>query len=151
MIKPPEVTLGFDFFEVNLFHKCLHIGDNGKEKLIPLLQGPSDTKDLHSSKWLNESRKPESLLAPDLIAFTIQVPQYMDYCHNSGRYQLGIHSFCFSREAYHLEYFLFLFLFFSIFVVLMDFVVFMDYSLHLSFRNSGVFFENSYELFLYYF
>ncbi|KAM9626509.1 intermembrane lipid transfer protein VPS13B isoform 2-T3 [Trichechus inunguis] len=59
-------------------------GDSGKEKLIPLLQGPSDTKDLHSSKWLNESRKPESLLAPDLIAFTVQVPQHMDYCHNSG-------------------------------------------------------------------
>ncbi|KAM8786132.1 intermembrane lipid transfer protein VPS13B isoform 1-T1 [Rhynchonycteris naso] len=59
-------------------------GDSGKERLIPLLQGPSDTKDLHSSKWLNESRKPESLLAPDLIAFTVQVPQYMDYCHNSG-------------------------------------------------------------------
>ncbi|KAM7075816.1 intermembrane lipid transfer protein VPS13B isoform 2-T4 [Molossus nigricans] len=59
-------------------------GDSGKEKLIPLLQGPSDIKDLHSSKWLNESRKPESLLAPDLIAFTVQVPQYMDYCHNSG-------------------------------------------------------------------
>ncbi|XP_035887188.1 vacuolar protein sorting-associated protein 13B isoform X5 [Phyllostomus discolor] len=59
-------------------------GDSGKEKLIPLLQGPSDTKDLHSSKWLNESRKPESLLAPDLIAFTVQVPQYMDYCHSSG-------------------------------------------------------------------
>ncbi|XP_061294315.1 intermembrane lipid transfer protein VPS13B isoform X12 [Bos javanicus] len=59
-------------------------GDSGKEKLIPLLQGPSDTKDLHSSKWLNESRKPESLLAPDLIAFTVQVPQCMDYCHSSG-------------------------------------------------------------------
>ncbi|XP_061851653.1 intermembrane lipid transfer protein VPS13B isoform X1 [Colius striatus] len=59
-------------------------GDGGKEKLIPLIQGPSDTRDLHSSKWLNESRKPESLLAPDLIAFTIQIPQYMDYCHNSG-------------------------------------------------------------------
>ncbi|NWR73000.1 VP13B protein, partial [Centropus unirufus] len=59
-------------------------GDGGKEKLIPLIQGPSDTKDLHSSKWLNESRKPESLLAPDLVAFTIQIPQYMDYCHNSG-------------------------------------------------------------------
>uniref|UniRef100_A0A8B9D8L0 Vacuolar protein sorting 13 homolog B n=1 Tax=Anser cygnoides TaxID=8845 RepID=A0A8B9D8L0_ANSCY len=59
-------------------------GDGGKEKLIPLIQGPSDTRDLHSSKWLNESRKPESLLAPDLVAFTIQIPQYMDYCHNSG-------------------------------------------------------------------
>ncbi|XP_006859246.1 PREDICTED: vacuolar protein sorting-associated protein 13B isoform X2 [Chrysochloris asiatica] len=59
-------------------------GDSGKEKLIPLLQGSSDTKDLHSSKWLNESRKPESLLAPDWIAFTIQVPQYVDYRHNPG-------------------------------------------------------------------
>ncbi|XP_037659327.1 vacuolar protein sorting-associated protein 13B isoform X2 [Choloepus didactylus] len=59
-------------------------GESGKEKLIPLLQGPSDTKGLHSSKWLNESRKPESLLAPDLIAFTVQLPQSMDYCHNSG-------------------------------------------------------------------
>ncbi|XP_072462964.1 intermembrane lipid transfer protein VPS13B isoform X2 [Notamacropus eugenii] len=59
-------------------------GENGKEKLIPLIQGPSDTKDLHSSKWLNESRKPESLLAPDLITFTMQIPQSVDYCHNSG-------------------------------------------------------------------
>lgn len=63
------------------------LGDCGKEKLIPLIQGPSDTRDLHSSKWLNESRKPESLLAPDLVAFTIQIPQYMDYCHNSGKYK----------------------------------------------------------------
>lgn len=61
------------------------LGDGGKEKLIPIIQGPSDTRDLHSSKWLNESRKPESLLAPDLVAFTIQIPQYMDYCHNSGK------------------------------------------------------------------
>ncbi|XP_048657864.1 intermembrane lipid transfer protein VPS13B isoform X8 [Marmota marmota marmota] len=65
-------------------------GDSGKEKLIPLLQGPSDTKDLHSTKWLNESRKPESLLAPDLIAFTVQVPQYMDYCHNSESRPLSV-------------------------------------------------------------
>ncbi|XP_043921582.1 vacuolar protein sorting-associated protein 13B [Protopterus annectens] len=59
-------------------------GDGGKDRLIPLVQGPSDTKDLHRSKWLNESRKLESLLAPDLIAFTVQVPQHMDNCHNSG-------------------------------------------------------------------
>ncbi|XP_068093820.1 intermembrane lipid transfer protein VPS13B isoform X2 [Hyperolius riggenbachi] len=59
-------------------------GEAGKEKLIPLIQGPSDTKDLHRSKWLKESRKPESLLGPDLIAFTVQVPQQMDYCHSSG-------------------------------------------------------------------
>ncbi|XP_073535716.1 intermembrane lipid transfer protein VPS13B isoform X2 [Phyllobates terribilis] len=59
-------------------------GDIGKEKLIPLVQGPSDTTDLHMSKWLKESRKPDSLLGPDLIAFTIQVPKQMDYCHSSG-------------------------------------------------------------------
>ncbi|XP_072266948.1 intermembrane lipid transfer protein VPS13B isoform X2 [Pyxicephalus adspersus] len=59
-------------------------GDAGKEKLIPLIQGPSDTKDLHRSKWLKETRKPESLLGPDLIAFTAQVPEQMDYCHSSG-------------------------------------------------------------------
>ncbi|XP_018414838.1 PREDICTED: vacuolar protein sorting-associated protein 13B isoform X3 [Nanorana parkeri] len=59
-------------------------GEAGKEKLIPLIQGPSDTKDLHRSKWLKETRKPESLLGPDLIAFTVQVPQQMDYCHSSG-------------------------------------------------------------------
>lgn len=71
-----------------MFFSLIYSGESGKEKLIPLLQGPSDTKDLHSSKWLNESRKPESLLAPDLVAFTVQVPQYMDYCHNSGEYKL---------------------------------------------------------------
>ncbi|KAM9308647.1 intermembrane lipid transfer protein VPS13B [Gastrophryne carolinensis] len=59
-------------------------GDAGKEKVTPLIQGPSDTKELHRSKWLKESRKPESLLGPDLIAFTIQVPEQMDYCHSSG-------------------------------------------------------------------
>lgn len=59
-------------------------GEAGKEKLIPLIQGPSDTKDLHRSKWLKETRKPESLLGPDLIAFTVQVPEQMDYCHSSG-------------------------------------------------------------------
>lgn len=60
-------------------------GDAGKEKLIPLIQGPSDTKDLHRSKWLKETRKPESILGPDLIAFTVQVPEQMDYCHSSGK------------------------------------------------------------------
>ncbi|XP_078254173.1 intermembrane lipid transfer protein VPS13B isoform X1 [Rhinoraja longicauda] len=58
--------------------------DGRKKKLIPLIQGPSDTRELHKSKWLNESRKPESLLAPDLLAFTIQVPLQMDSYHNSG-------------------------------------------------------------------
>ncbi|XP_048385088.1 intermembrane lipid transfer protein VPS13B-like isoform X2 [Stegostoma tigrinum] len=58
--------------------------DGMKEKLIPLIQGPSDTRELHKSKWLNESRKPESLFAPDLITFTIQIPQQMDSYHNSG-------------------------------------------------------------------
>ncbi|XP_061632294.1 intermembrane lipid transfer protein VPS13B-like isoform X2 [Phyllopteryx taeniolatus] len=55
-----------------------------KERLIPLIQGPSDTKELHMRRWLNESRKPESLLAPDLLAFSVQVPQQGDDSRNSG-------------------------------------------------------------------
>ncbi|XP_028325510.1 vacuolar protein sorting-associated protein 13B isoform X2 [Gouania willdenowi] len=59
-------------------------GEGTKEKLIPLIQGPSDTKELHTSRWLNEIRKPESLLAPDLLSFSVQVPQQGDDCRNSG-------------------------------------------------------------------
>ncbi|XP_039661566.1 vacuolar protein sorting-associated protein 13B isoform X3 [Perca fluviatilis] len=59
-------------------------GEGVKEKLVPLIQGPSDTKELHTSRWLNEIRKPESLLAPDLLAFSVQVPQQGDDCRNSG-------------------------------------------------------------------
>uniref|UniRef100_A0A3Q1CBY2 Vacuolar protein sorting 13 homolog B n=1 Tax=Amphiprion ocellaris TaxID=80972 RepID=A0A3Q1CBY2_AMPOC len=55
-----------------------------KEKLVPLIQGPSDTRELHMSRWLNEIRKPESLLAPDLLAFSVQIPQQGDDCRNSG-------------------------------------------------------------------
>ncbi|KAJ8290952.1 hypothetical protein GJAV_G00019590 [Gymnothorax javanicus] len=58
--------------------------EGGKEKLVPLIQGPSDTKELHMRKWLNEIRKPESLLAPDLLAFSVQVPQQGEDCRNSG-------------------------------------------------------------------
>ncbi|XP_076004525.1 intermembrane lipid transfer protein VPS13B isoform X1 [Genypterus blacodes] len=58
--------------------------DGVKEKLVPLIQGPSDTKELHMSRWLNEVRKPESLLAPDLLAFSVQMPQQGDDCRNSG-------------------------------------------------------------------
>ncbi|XP_031724466.1 LOW QUALITY PROTEIN: vacuolar protein sorting-associated protein 13B, partial [Anarrhichthys ocellatus] len=59
-------------------------GEGVKEKLVPLIQGPSDTKELHMSRWLNEIRRPESLLAPDLLAFSVQVPQQGDDCRNSG-------------------------------------------------------------------
>ncbi|XP_035019480.2 vacuolar protein sorting-associated protein 13B-like [Hippoglossus stenolepis] len=59
-------------------------GDGVKDKLVPLIQGPSDTKELHMSRWLNEIRKPESLLAPDLLAFSVLVPQQGDSCRNSG-------------------------------------------------------------------
>uniref|UniRef100_A0A8K9WXE2 Vacuolar protein sorting 13 homolog B n=1 Tax=Oncorhynchus mykiss TaxID=8022 RepID=A0A8K9WXE2_ONCMY len=56
-----------------------------KEKLVPLLQGPSDTKELHQSRWLNEIRKPESLLAPDLLTFSVQIPQHgVDGRNSSG-------------------------------------------------------------------
>ncbi|XP_029101804.1 vacuolar protein sorting-associated protein 13B isoform X3 [Scleropages formosus] len=58
--------------------------EGSKERLVPLIQGPSDTRELHTSRWLNEIRKPESLLAPDLLAFSVQVPLQGDDCRNSG-------------------------------------------------------------------
>ncbi|XP_063055639.1 intermembrane lipid transfer protein VPS13B-like [Engraulis encrasicolus] len=64
--------------------RTLGSSEGQKELLVPLIQGPSDTKELHQSRWLNELRKPESLLAPDLLAFSIQVPQQGDDCRNSG-------------------------------------------------------------------
>uniref|UniRef100_G3NH08 Vacuolar protein sorting 13 homolog B n=1 Tax=Gasterosteus aculeatus aculeatus TaxID=481459 RepID=G3NH08_GASAC len=63
---------------------CARTPDGVKEKLVPLIQGPSDTKELHMSRWLNEIRKPESLLAPDLLVFSVQVPQQGDDFRNSG-------------------------------------------------------------------
>uniref|UniRef100_A0A3Q1ES67 Vacuolar protein sorting 13 homolog B n=1 Tax=Acanthochromis polyacanthus TaxID=80966 RepID=A0A3Q1ES67_9TELE len=63
---------------------CARTPGVSKEKLVPLVQGPSDTRELHMSRWLNEIRKPESLLAPDLLAFSVQVPQQGDDCRNSG-------------------------------------------------------------------
>uniref|UniRef100_A0A8C5FWL6 Vacuolar protein sorting 13 homolog B n=1 Tax=Gadus morhua TaxID=8049 RepID=A0A8C5FWL6_GADMO len=63
---------------------CARTPGGSKEKLVPLIQGPSDTRELHTSRWLNEIRKPESLLAPDLLAFSVQVPLQGDDCRNSG-------------------------------------------------------------------
>ncbi|XP_062322182.1 intermembrane lipid transfer protein VPS13B [Osmerus eperlanus] len=62
--------------------------EGAKERLVPLIQGPSDTKELHRRRWLNEVRKPESLLAPDLLAFSVQVPQTGHDCRNSGAVSL---------------------------------------------------------------
>lgn len=76
------------------FNSCaLGLGEGVKEKLVPLIQGPSDTTELHMSRWLNEIRKPESLLAPDLLAFSVQVPQQGDDCRNSG-----------TKLEFHLKY-----------------------------------------------
>uniref|UniRef100_A0A4W3GSR1 Vacuolar protein sorting 13 homolog B n=1 Tax=Callorhinchus milii TaxID=7868 RepID=A0A4W3GSR1_CALMI len=80
LVKCVSGTMG----SIKVCAKVPGIHGGAKEKLIPLIQGPSDTRELHKSKWLNESRKPESLLAPDLIAFTAQIPQQMDSCYNSG-------------------------------------------------------------------
>uniref|UniRef100_A0A8C7Y913 Vacuolar protein sorting 13 homolog B n=1 Tax=Oryzias sinensis TaxID=183150 RepID=A0A8C7Y913_9TELE len=68
-----------------------------KEKLVPLIQGPSDTKDLYMSRWLNEIRKPESLLAPDLLVFSVQVPQQGDDCRHSGKHLARSTFSCFSE------------------------------------------------------
>nr|XP_015804809.2 intermembrane lipid transfer protein VPS13B isoform X1 [Nothobranchius furzeri] len=80
MVKCASGTVG----AVKVCARTPGSGEGVKEKLVPLIQGPSDTKELHMSRWLNEIRKPESLLAPDLLAFSVQVPQLGDHCRNSG-------------------------------------------------------------------
>ncbi|XP_024861021.1 vacuolar protein sorting-associated protein 13B isoform X2 [Kryptolebias marmoratus] len=80
MVKCASGTVG----AVKVCARTPGSGEGVKEKLVPLIQGPSDTKELHMSRWLNEIRKPESLLAPDLLAFSVQVPQQGDDCRNSG-------------------------------------------------------------------
>ncbi|KAJ8013405.1 hypothetical protein DPEC_G00052920 [Dallia pectoralis] len=63
---------------------CARTPDGVKDKLVPLFQCPSDTKELHQRRWLNEIRKPESLLAPDFLTFSLQIPHQGDDCRNSG-------------------------------------------------------------------
>uniref|UniRef100_A0AAR2LI31 Vacuolar protein sorting 13 homolog B n=1 Tax=Pygocentrus nattereri TaxID=42514 RepID=A0AAR2LI31_PYGNA len=60
----------------------------GEEQLVVVLQGPSDTQELYSRQWLNESRRPQSLLAPDLLTFSLQIPQPIGDCRNSGAVML---------------------------------------------------------------
>ncbi|KAM4581445.1 intermembrane lipid transfer protein VPS13B isoform 3-T3 [Odontesthes bonariensis] len=80
MVKCASGTVG----AVKVCARTPGSGEGMKEKLVPLIQGPSDTRELYMSRWLNEIRKPESLLAPDLLAFSVQVPQQGDDCRNSG-------------------------------------------------------------------
>uniref|UniRef100_A0A3P9JC91 Vacuolar protein sorting 13 homolog B n=1 Tax=Oryzias latipes TaxID=8090 RepID=A0A3P9JC91_ORYLA len=80
MVKCASGTVG----AVKVCARTPGASEGVKEKLVPLIQGPSDTKDLYMSRWLNEIRKPESLLAPDLLVFSVQVPQQGDDCRHSG-------------------------------------------------------------------
>ncbi|CAG05012.1 unnamed protein product [Tetraodon nigroviridis] len=80
MVKCASGTMG----AIKVCARTPGLGEGVKEKLVPLIQGPSDTKELHMSRWLNEIRKPESLLAPDLLVFSVQVPSQGDDCRNSG-------------------------------------------------------------------
>ncbi|XP_060756090.1 intermembrane lipid transfer protein VPS13B-like isoform X4 [Neoarius graeffei] len=60
------------------------MGERQKEQLVVVLQGPADTRELYSRHWLCENRRPQSLLAPDLLTFSLQIPQPTGDWHNSG-------------------------------------------------------------------
>uniref|UniRef100_A0A8B9JRE5 Vacuolar protein sorting 13 homolog B n=1 Tax=Astyanax mexicanus TaxID=7994 RepID=A0A8B9JRE5_ASTMX len=68
--------------------RTLGVSEGQKEQLVVLLQGPSDTRELYSRQWLSESRRPQSLLAPDLLTFSLQVPHPAEDCRNSGAVML---------------------------------------------------------------
>ncbi|XP_035381767.1 vacuolar protein sorting-associated protein 13B isoform X2 [Electrophorus electricus] len=59
-------------------------GEGQKEQLVVLLQAPSDTREFYSRQWLGESHRPQSLLTPDLLTFSLQVPQPAGDCRNSS-------------------------------------------------------------------
>ncbi|TSK20268.1 Vacuolar protein sorting-associated protein 13B [Bagarius yarrelli] len=59
------------------------ISERQKEQLVVVLQGPADTRELYSRHWLSENRRPQSLLAPDLLTFSLQIPQPSGDWHNS--------------------------------------------------------------------
>ncbi|XP_066525855.1 intermembrane lipid transfer protein VPS13B-like isoform X2 [Hoplias malabaricus] len=68
--------------------RTLGVCEGQREQLVVVLQGPSDTQELYSRQWLSESRRPQSLLAPDLLTFSLQIPQTDTDCRNSGAVML---------------------------------------------------------------
>ncbi|XP_042596236.1 vacuolar protein sorting-associated protein 13B-like [Cyprinus carpio] len=64
-------------------YKTPGVCEGQKDQLVPLVQGPSDTTDLHTSRWLSGSRKPASLLSPDLLQISLQLPQ-QEHVHSPG-------------------------------------------------------------------
>ncbi|KAI4881788.1 hypothetical protein NFI96_011483 [Prochilodus magdalenae] len=73
---------------VKVCARTLGVSEGQREQVVVVLQGPSDTQELYSKQWLMESRRPQSLLAPDLLTFSLQIPQSAGDCRNSGAVML---------------------------------------------------------------
>ncbi|KAI7806135.1 putative vacuolar protein sorting-associated protein 13B-like [Triplophysa rosa] len=75
-VRPALLCVSGTLGAVKVCARTPGVCEGQKEQLVSLVQGPSDTTDLHSSRWLSGSRKPASLLSPDLIQVSLQLPQH---------------------------------------------------------------------------
>lgn len=82
-VRPALLCVSGTLGAVKVCARTPGVCEGQKDQLVPLLQGPSDTTDLHSSRWLSGSRKPASLLSPDLLQLTVQLPQ-QEHTPNPG-------------------------------------------------------------------
>ncbi|XP_067305536.1 intermembrane lipid transfer protein VPS13B [Pseudorasbora parva] len=74
-VRPALLCVSGTLGAVKVCARTPGVCEGQKDQLVPLVQGPSDTTDLHTSRWLSESRKPASLLSPDLLQISLQLPQ----------------------------------------------------------------------------
>ncbi|XP_067217864.1 intermembrane lipid transfer protein VPS13B-like isoform X4 [Chanodichthys erythropterus] len=74
-VRPTLLCVSGTLGAVKMCARTPGVCEGQKDQLVPLVQGPSDTTDLHTSRWLSGSRKPASLLSPDLLQISLQLPQ----------------------------------------------------------------------------
>ncbi|XP_039544806.1 vacuolar protein sorting-associated protein 13B-like isoform X5 [Pimephales promelas] len=82
-VRPALLCVSGTLGAVKVCARTPGVCDGQKEQLVPLVQGPSDTTDLHTRHWLIGSRKPASLLSPDLLQISLQLPQ-QEHAPNPG-------------------------------------------------------------------
>ncbi|XP_056101089.1 intermembrane lipid transfer protein VPS13B-like isoform X2 [Rhinichthys klamathensis goyatoka] len=82
-VRPALLCVSGTLGAVKVCARTPGVCEGQKEQLVPLVQGPSDTTDLHTRHWLIGSRKPASLLSPDLLQISLQLPQ-QEHSPNPG-------------------------------------------------------------------
>ncbi|KAA0702553.1 Vacuolar protein sorting-associated protein 13B [Triplophysa tibetana] len=96
-VRPALLCVSGTLGAVKVCARTPGVCEGQKEQLVSLLQGPSDTTDLHSSRWLSGSRKPASLLSPDLLQVSLQLPQQQHTLNAAGETHKSLTTVVMSR------------------------------------------------------